>query len=383
MEFNVFTMKHFIKQRKHLMESKYQSFGAAIKRKRIERNMTLEESAEDICSISYLSKIENNLLEPSPKYFHLLKERFDLNEELTVIDTFNDHVQTCLKYLIFRDEKELTLIQSFKTYPDHMGLWNELFHHVFISEIKDFEMQSLFTFFDLYDDLAFFIVLYAYAINAIKLGYYQEAYDMVVPTLQTLIHNDLQHVLLHELFVEIGVHTHKDYLLMHHSEKVYELSLTIGIYDKIKKVKNYVDRRQHMTSIEFDQKSLDVISSQYVSYYFQSYRFKPLEKTKDIISVILAYLKKDDAFQALQSSFFNQNHIVIQYFKILALDDLSMTEEFFKTYVLKQSLMKYDYLTMHFLHQEAYQFFNKLNYYKDAARTYKQLYLYTQHMQRS
>ena len=383
MEFNVFTMKHFIKQRKHLMESKYQSFGAAIKRKRIERNMTLEESAEDICSISYLSKIENNLLEPSPKYFHLLKERFDLNEELTVIDTFNDHVQTCLKYLIFRDEKELTLIQSFKTYPDHMGLWNELFHHVFISEIKDFEMQSLFTFFDLYDDLAFFIVLYAYAINAIKLGYYQEAYDMVVPTLQTLIHNDLQHVLLHELFVEIGVHTHKDYLLMHHSEKVYELSLTIGIYDKIKKVKNYVDRRQHMTSIDFDQKSLDVISSQYVSYYFQSYRFKPLEITKDIISVILAYLKKDDAFQALQSSFFNQNHIVIQYFKILALDDLSMTEDFFKTYVLKQSLMKYDYLTMHFLHQEAYQFFNKLNYYKDAARTYKQLYLYTQHMQRS
>lgn len=383
MEFNVFTMKHFIKQRKHLMESKYQSFGAAIKRKRIERNMTLEESAEDICSISYLSKIENNLLEPSPKYFHLLKERFDLNEELTVIDTFNNHVQTCLKYLIFRDEKELTLIQSFKTYPDHMGLWNELFHHVFISEIKDFEMQSLFTFFDLYDDLAFFIVLYAYAINAIKLGYYQEAYDMVVPTIQTLIHNDLQHILLHELFVEIGVHTHKDYLLMHHSEKVYELSLTIGIYDKIKKVKNYVDRRQHMTSIDFDQKSLDVISSQYVSYYFQSYRFKPLEKTKDIISVILAYLKKDDAFQALQSSFFNQNHIVIQYFKILALDDLSMTEEFFKTYVLKQSLMKYDYLTMHFLHQEAYQFFNKLNYYKDAARTYKQLYLYTQHMQRS
>ena len=94
-------------------------------------------------------------------------------------------------------------------------------------------------------------------------------------------------------------------------------------------------------------------------------------------------MKKDDAFQALQSSFFNQNHIVIQYFKILALDDLSMTEEFFKTYVLKQSLMKYDYLTMHFLHQEAYQFFNKLNYYKDAARTYKQLYLYTQHMQRS
>jgi hypothetical protein len=46
---------------------------------------------------------------------------------------------------------------------------------------------------------------------AIKHGYYQEAYDMIVPTLQSLIHNDLQLILLHELFVEIGVHTHKDY----------------------------------------------------------------------------------------------------------------------------------------------------------------------------
>ena len=85
MEFNVYTMKHFTKQRKHLMESNYQSFGAAIKRKRLERNMTLEESAENICSISYLSKIENSLIEPSPKYFYLLKERFDLNDELTIL----------------------------------------------------------------------------------------------------------------------------------------------------------------------------------------------------------------------------------------------------------------------------------------------------------
>ena len=118
---------------------------------------------------------------------------------------------------------------------------------------------------------------------AIKHGYYQEAYDMIVPTLQSLIHNDLQLILLHELFVEIGVHTHKDYLIMHHSEKVYELALTLGIYDKIKKVKNYVDRRQQMTSLDFELKPLDAVSKQYVSYYFQSYRLEPFEKTKDII----------------------------------------------------------------------------------------------------
>ena len=383
MEFNVYTIKHFIKQRKRLMESKYQSFGAAIKRKRIERNMTLEESAENICSISYLSKIENSLLEPSPKYFHLLKERFDLNEELTVIDTFNDHVKTCLHYLVYQESKDIEKIKAFKTYPDHMGLWHELFMATFMLDRVDFEKQSLFTFFDLYDDVAFFIVLYAYAQDAINKGHYQEAYDMIVPTLQTLIHNDLQQFLFHELFVEIGVHTHKDYLLMHHSEKIYDLALKLEIYDKITKVKNYVDRRQKMTSLDLDVKPLDVISKKYVSYYFQTYRLEPLEQTKDLISVILAYLKKDALFETLLHAYDNPSHLVIQYFKILALDNPSMTEDFFKMFVLKQSLMKYDYLTVHFLHQEASQFFYQLNYYKDAARTYKQLYMYTNLMQKS
>ena len=102
-----------------------------------------------------------------------------------------------------------------------------------------------------------------------------------------------------------------------------------------------------------------------------------------MISVILAYLKKDALFEALLNAYDNPSHLVIQYFKILALDNPSMTEDFFKMFVLKQSLMKYDYLTVHFLHKEASQFFYQLNYYKDAARTYKQLYMYTNLMQKS
>ncbi len=382
MEFNVYTMKHFIKQRKHLMESNYQSFGAAIKRKRLERNMTLEESAENICSISYLSKIENSLIEPSPKYFYLLKERFDLNDELTISDQFHEHVERCLNYLVFKDADALELIKTFQTYPDHMGLWHELFMHVFVEKQEQFERHALFTFFDLYDDIAFFIVLYAYAKDAIKKGYYQEAYDIVYPTLQTLIHNDLQKFLWHVLLSEIGVHTHKDYLLFHHSEKVYELSLNFRIYDTINQVKHYMDRRREMTSMQPNMQSLDVISKQYVSYYLQTYHLESFELTQDIISVILAYLKHDDRFEDAMALFDNDEHIVIQYFKILAYDHHEYTEDFFKTYVLKQSLMKYDYVTLHFLHHEAYQFFNKLNYYKDAARTFKQFYLYSQQMMR-
>lgn len=37
------------------------------------KNMTLNEGAEGICSISYLSKVENNLIEPSELILNDLK----------------------------------------------------------------------------------------------------------------------------------------------------------------------------------------------------------------------------------------------------------------------------------------------------------------------
>lgn len=50
-----------------------------IKRRRTELGKTLEEVCEGICSTSYLSKIENCLVEVDDSYFMLLFEKLDLN----------------------------------------------------------------------------------------------------------------------------------------------------------------------------------------------------------------------------------------------------------------------------------------------------------------
>ena len=48
--------------------------------------MTLEEGAAGICSISYLSKLENNQIEPNLDFVDQLVERFDIKEQLTFDD---------------------------------------------------------------------------------------------------------------------------------------------------------------------------------------------------------------------------------------------------------------------------------------------------------
>lgn len=65
----------------------YNSVGILAKRKRHELNMTLKEVAEDICSISYLSKIESNKVVPNERFLTLLFEKMKISKaELFVLE---------------------------------------------------------------------------------------------------------------------------------------------------------------------------------------------------------------------------------------------------------------------------------------------------------
>jgi transcriptional regulator with XRE-family HTH domain len=58
--------------------------GSAIRYKRKVMKMTLEEACEGICSISYLSKLENNQIEPGNRFIDQLIERFQLQESIDI-----------------------------------------------------------------------------------------------------------------------------------------------------------------------------------------------------------------------------------------------------------------------------------------------------------
>ena len=65
-----------------LQETK-NTVGSIVRWERKRRNMTLHEGAEGICSVSYLSKVENSLIEPSEQILDNLKKRLEIE---TLID---------------------------------------------------------------------------------------------------------------------------------------------------------------------------------------------------------------------------------------------------------------------------------------------------------
>ena len=57
-------------------------YSLLLKRKRLEKGLKLEDVASGICSISYLSRLENNQTEGKDENLKLLFEKLDLNYEV-------------------------------------------------------------------------------------------------------------------------------------------------------------------------------------------------------------------------------------------------------------------------------------------------------------
>ena len=76
------SLKHRIHKRVNMRRFKqdYSDIGSLIKRKRKELNVTQDEISKGICSISYLSKIENNQIVPSDFYVREIMDKLDIDE---------------------------------------------------------------------------------------------------------------------------------------------------------------------------------------------------------------------------------------------------------------------------------------------------------------
>lgn len=80
-------------------------FGSAVKFKRKEKNLTLEEACEGICSLSYLSKVENNNISASDEFIEKFKQRFEMKDAYDYDkDSFKKHIDQIIGACI-RDKK--------------------------------------------------------------------------------------------------------------------------------------------------------------------------------------------------------------------------------------------------------------------------------------
>ncbi len=91
-----------IKREKKKKNNEY--YSTLLKRKRIEKHLTLEELSKGICTVSYLSRIENNIVDVGEEYYSSLFKKLDI--DFKMIEESKDYrvLEDLLKCYLHKDK---------------------------------------------------------------------------------------------------------------------------------------------------------------------------------------------------------------------------------------------------------------------------------------
>ncbi|MFC4182655.1 helix-turn-helix domain-containing protein [Saccharococcus thermophilus] len=100
--------------------------GDRLKLTRLKKEMTQEEVAEGIISVSYLSKIENNQVTPSEEVLHLLYQRLGID------NLFNERMNELMKQMMLwhkaiTDKNEWKAVEMYENLKKMIEYFNSHF----------------------------------------------------------------------------------------------------------------------------------------------------------------------------------------------------------------------------------------------------------------
>ncbi|MBQ1604688.1 MAG: helix-turn-helix transcriptional regulator, partial [Lachnospiraceae bacterium] len=117
------------------------SIGEVIRKKRVELKLTQEELADEICSVGYLSKIENGIREPSSRIVRMLLERLGATQDIG----FKSGNQVAdFRHNVIRMEI-MRAIENQNVYEVEEKLWimKQLLNSEDVDDLQFYEMSDL------------------------------------------------------------------------------------------------------------------------------------------------------------------------------------------------------------------------------------------------
>jgi transcriptional regulator with XRE-family HTH domain len=109
--------------------------GSAMKFRRKELHMTLEEAALDLTSVSYLSKLENNLIKPIMRFIKLFEERLKMKFDQHEYDhDYHDQIHHALLALHQDQMMDDSIYAQYKNKQNQQSYLFIFTHHILSNE---------------------------------------------------------------------------------------------------------------------------------------------------------------------------------------------------------------------------------------------------------
>lgn len=398
MYINMNELNHLIKKRQNNHKYVGLPLGSAIKYKREEMKMTLEEACAGISSVSYLSKLENNIIKPSPAFADKYKKRFDIKDDYVYdADGFKVYLEIIIRSHLLDEHLEETILDTFAYREDYESFLINFAYYVLNNEVDQIEyyyrkmIKSIISM----PEEPFMVAILLINHILYEEMRYTEGLELLdyIENLNTS-HERIKLSILkgkaklafklnNYILISNTYHIYKD-LLVHkqifsqlkkiHLEKLVHDSKHKTYSDIIKEVnqidtfdesdKQYVEAKclyhkgQYKKALEFASKNKDVSIDWIMLYILSLEQLKDTEKT---IKVIDMY--KDTKNPRLK--------IILKHLKHKYKSNQDEQLNYIKRDIISFQGMTEDYEILNYLLKDCSQMLVKHQYYKDAVSLYK------------
>ncbi len=390
----IFFSKQFARRRS---EKQYETkpIGSAIKIKRKELRMTLDESSEGICSISYLSKLENNLIEPNDSFVSQLMKRLNLKEDEEIeYGTYKKDLEYLLECMLQDTLPSIVNINKYYNHQDQQSLLILICYNGLLNQqrevIKSYERIKLFI--PNLDNFEAAMLSLCMSITFYKSEQYQLAYDVLkigarhksgLGTLEILIMkwtlfsafkmrriNDMTN--LYDKFLNIATERQCFQILKDVNLEYYKL---YSVYEEPEQMRMLMD-----TIRDFSKEEKDLIHAralftkkQYVKLYHISKEYLDKDSEWFMLHAICldAQSKETELMKLIEKAEQNKNlndtsNILIRHMKVKYKKEKDELLRYLRNDILNHQLSIDNYDVIEYLLTDASQLFSDHQFYKEA-----------------
>ncbi len=398
MSINMIELKHLVQKRQSGKEYIGLPFGSAIRYLRKELRITLEEASKGICSLSYLSKVENQNISASDEFIEKFKKKYDMKD---AYDYDKDNFKEQIEYIIdacLKDHKiDRKMVMYYDDRVDYQSLLVEFAYEVLnnnydkaelsyknlVQLISSMPQEAFMITMILVNHILYYEMRYSDGLSLLDIIEKQDPYSneiallikkwklkhgfqinnaMLVSTIYQPYEKELIKKHLFEQVKSTNVHK-----LMYQSRFISckrmksEIS---GINDLSETDKHYLIAKCHFHSGDYE-KALAISSK----YYNQSVQWMALHL------LALDHLKHvDPIFKILDETKDYEHPLYKLLSKHLTIKYKAKQEEivnYIKKDILVHNLITEDYDILIYLMRDCERLLSKFQYYKDAVSVYR------------
>lgn len=375
--------------------------GSAMKFRRKELHMTLEEAALDLTSVSYLSKLENNLIKPNMRFIKLFEERLKMKFDQHEYDhDYHDQIHHALLALHQDQMMDDSIYAQYKNKQNHQSYLFIFTHHILSNEydkIKPY-YESLKSYVPnlLDDEMTLFLTCVTKVL--MKEERYLDAYEAIklmsqVATDEVLVHSiELKHQFM------CAIELMRPFEVEHIYPKYVSNLQSMHAFDQLDKAQfmYLVFQTSQLTIQAMDDilhkiphmEELDKTYIQTLSYFHHKDYEKSRLLSKPYIEVnenwLFIYLLsldhlneveeiKNQIKEKLNYSFEKLSHgIIFKHLTFKYLKDTTHLFQYLRELLINRYLLTDNYHTLSYLYKDAATLFSQHYYYKEAHQTLHQ-----------